>query len=80
MTNEIAARNPALQRLVDEGVQLKERILGFLASWPMKQYQGSAEARPAQWRDTSQQHQDAARALISDVRQWFNTVCLSTRT
>jgi hypothetical protein len=61
--------NETLVSLIEAGEELRERILDFLANWPR-----SPQGHELHWAQTEPKHQEAARALVIDTRQWFNSV------
>lgn len=70
MAEELKARNPAFQGLVDSGVELKTRGLAFLDRWPTKVKDGNKGYVP--WARVRDSVKDEARELAIDTRQWFN--------
>jgi hypothetical protein len=67
---DLKCRNAEFQPLVDSGEALRNQILSFLEHWP----RGPQKQQPLSWTETTVNHQEAARELIIDARQWFNTV------
>lgn len=63
--------NPVMQPLIAAGEKLRDQILNFLSNWPR-----TSIGIGLSWSQTEQGHQEHARTLTIDTRQWFNSLNL----
>ena len=73
--DDLTARNPAFQGLIDSGMALKRRILAFLDRWPTSKTEAKKMV-DVPWRRIHDEYRDEARELGVDIREWFNSAIL----
>lgn len=64
--------SPALQNLIDEGMELKKSVLSCLSIWPL-----DPEGKQFDLSSTNPANQEAVRELMITVRRWVNSIAVS---
>jgi len=58
-----------IQRLYDEGYDLRTRVLNFLKKWPTNK-----EGQRIAWHKSDNKHQEIVDKLTIETRRWVNAV------
>jgi hypothetical protein len=69
MAHELRAKNTSLQPLLEEGQEIKRRILAFLSDWPLDDAEQAKN-----WSATEPDHKEKSRTLAREASAWFTLV------